>query len=136
MKCGLSVDELERLGYFIVADHPKMKKKACSSSKAKKKGKRKRALSTSGGVKPDADGDEQQDDEEDEDEEADGEEDVDDEDDEDEDCKGYGDCHICLDAIETGAIVVRLTCGHVFHKQCIHTWLKIRRSCPMCRCSL
>lgn len=43
------------------------------------------------------------------------------------------DCHICLDAVDFGAEIVALSCRHVFHKHCIHTWLKMKRSCPICR---
>lgn len=46
------------------------------------------------------------------------------------------DCHICLEGVEFGAEVVRLRCDHLFHKGCIHTWLKMKRSCPSCRCEL
>jgi len=30
---------------------------------------------------------------------------------------------------------VRLTCGHMFHHQCIFNWLPINHSCPYCRSS-
>lgn len=48
----------------------------------------------------------------------------------------HDDCHICLDAIDFGAQIVRLTCNHAFHRSCIHTWLKLKRTCPICRCEL
>ncbi|KAI0566617.1 hypothetical protein FGB62_7g450 [Gracilaria domingensis] len=46
------------------------------------------------------------------------------------------DCHICLERFEYGASLVMLSCDHVYHKHCIHTWLKQKRSCPICRCDL
>ncbi|KAL3641923.1 hypothetical protein CASFOL_012738 [Castilleja foliolosa] len=41
------------------------------------------------------------------------------------------DCSICLDEISSGA--EGLTCGHVFHEDCINKWLKTSHSCPVCR---
>ncbi|KAK1274368.1 RING-H2 finger protein ATL32 [Acorus gramineus] len=28
---------------------------------------------------------------------------------------------------------MRVSCGHMFHENCIKTWLKRNRTCPMCR---
>lgn len=42
-------------------------------------------------------------------------------------------CQICLEGVEHGAVLVELECGHVYHRHCIHTWLKQKRSCPTCR---
>lgn len=42
-------------------------------------------------------------------------------------------CHICLEGVEYGVVLVELECAHVYHKGCIHTWLKQKRSCPTCR---
>ncbi|CAN8068777.1 unnamed protein product [Agarophyton chilense] len=46
------------------------------------------------------------------------------------------DCHICLDRFDYAVPLVMLSCDHVYHKHCIHTWLKQKRSCPICRCDL
>lgn len=46
------------------------------------------------------------------------------------------DCHICLDSVEEDNTLVQIKCGHLFHQQCIHTWLKLKRTCPICRCEL
>ena len=42
-------------------------------------------------------------------------------------------CCICLDEINIGANTVLLPCGHMFHSDCIITWLKKNNTCPMCR---
>jgi hypothetical protein len=39
-------------------------------------------------------------------------------------------CSICL---ETPDDCTQLKCGHVYHKECIHKWLKIKNTCPNCR---
>lgn len=43
-------------------------------------------------------------------------------------------CSICL-ANYRSADVIRLLpyCGHLFHLQCIDTWLRIHPTCPICR---
>ncbi|PWA59264.1 zinc finger, RING/FYVE/PHD-type [Artemisia annua] len=45
-------------------------------------------------------------------------------------------CSICLVDYKA-ADVVRLLpeCGHLFHRQCIDPWLKVRPTCPVCRSS-
>ncbi|KAD7479876.1 hypothetical protein R6Q59_008708 [Mikania micrantha] len=49
------------------------------------------------------------------------------------DASGSG-CSICLVDYKQ-ADVVRLLpeCGHLFHRRCIDTWLKVHPNCPMCR---
>ncbi|PWA59263.1 zinc finger, RING/FYVE/PHD-type [Artemisia annua] len=51
----------------------------------------------------------------------------------DHDTNGSG-CSICL-ADYKAADVIRLlpVCGHLFHRQCIDTWLKVHATCPVCR---
>uniref|UniRef100_A0A7S1D0N2 RING-type domain-containing protein n=1 Tax=Cyclophora tenuis TaxID=216820 RepID=A0A7S1D0N2_CYCTE len=44
------------------------------------------------------------------------------------DCK----CAICLCNFCDGDRVGDLTCGHVFHKDCLKAWLRIRNQCPLC----
>ena len=46
------------------------------------------------------------------------------------------DCVICLEEFTSGEEVVKLTCGHLFHEECILGWLKINCTCPMCRLEL
>jgi hypothetical protein len=43
-------------------------------------------------------------------------------------------CSICLDDIKGSAQVLK--CSHLFHKNCIVTWLNQNKSCPYCRCQL
>jgi len=48
-------------------------------------------------------------------------------------------CAICLDGFAPGDFIVRTYCseqGHIFHRSCVHNWLKSKRSCPLCRRSL
>lgn len=42
-------------------------------------------------------------------------------------------CCICIDNIELGVKTILLPCGHMFHSDCILTWLKKNNTCPMCR---
>ena len=39
-------------------------------------------------------------------------------------------CSICLEGNPDTKL---LNCGHMFHKNCIDTWLKIKPVCPLCR---
>ena len=42
-------------------------------------------------------------------------------------------CTVCCVDYNEGEVVNRLPCNHLFHKQCIATWLKANNSCPNCR---
>jgi len=42
-------------------------------------------------------------------------------------------CCICLNTINFGEKTILLPCGHMFHCDCILTWLKNSNTCPMCR---
>ena len=44
-------------------------------------------------------------------------------------------CSICLLDYQGGSKVRQVPCGghHVFHDQCLFTWLESKRTCPMCR---
>lgn len=43
-------------------------------------------------------------------------------------------CNICTDVIGEGAGV--LPCGHVFHSNCVDTWLSEHNTCPQCRAQI
>ncbi|TVU28355.1 hypothetical protein EJB05_19871, partial [Eragrostis curvula] len=45
-----------------------------------------------------------------------------------------GECAVCLEAFRAGdrcTVVPR--CGHVFHAECVGSWLRKSRRCPVCR---
>uniref|UniRef100_A0A8R1U286 RING-type domain-containing protein n=1 Tax=Onchocerca volvulus TaxID=6282 RepID=A0A8R1U286_ONCVO len=45
-------------------------------------------------------------------------------------------CPICLEADDGNLTFAALKCGHVFHRNCIASWLAIDKStkiCPVCR---
>ncbi len=43
-------------------------------------------------------------------------------------------CSICLETMNGDDEVTRLTpCHHQFHTECVRTWLKEKRDCPLCR---
>lgn len=41
-------------------------------------------------------------------------------------------CSICRDDYRSGQRVGNLTCGHLFHKECISTWFVHKQTCPEC----
>eukprot|EP01052_Picozoa_sp_SAG31_P054037 SAG31_NODE_14161_length_824_cov_1.028966_1_plen_152_part_00 len=42
-------------------------------------------------------------------------------------------CSICLGEFEHGELVQALpTCTHIFHPDCIQSWLRVRHTCPLC----
>jgi len=42
------------------------------------------------------------------------------------------DCSICILSMEIKDIE-RLRCGHMFHRNCLSTWMEINNICPSCR---
>ncbi|KAH6836717.1 hypothetical protein C2S53_007374 [Perilla frutescens var. hirtella] len=43
-------------------------------------------------------------------------------------------CPICLSEFEEGETVKLIPyCGHVFHSNCVDTWLALHVTCPLCR---
>lgn len=39
-------------------------------------------------------------------------------------------CSICLEELSAA---LRMPCSHMFHRECIQTWLRKSRCCPLCR---
>jgi len=46
---------------------------------------------------------------------------------------GEGSCVICMSEYQTGEYIRKLTCCHVFHKNCIDQWLGANITCPTCK---
>ena len=48
--------------------------------------------------------------------------------------EGQTRCSVCLEYFTEGETVKRIEeCTHMFHVQCIGTWLQNKCTCPMCR---
>lgn len=47
-----------------------------------------------------------------------------------------GDCCCCTELFDATKPVVRTPCQHYYHKECIGDWLKLARTCPLCRMDL
>jgi hypothetical protein len=45
-------------------------------------------------------------------------------------------CIICHDEFSKGDKACQMPCQHLFHADCLNSWLKIRNSCPICRFEL
>lgn len=41
-------------------------------------------------------------------------------------------CIICMEEIDIGETIRYLPCAHLFHKNCVDTWLMRNLSCPTC----
>ena len=63
---------------------------------------------------------------------------ADEEDDDDEEKEKYlvreeETCMVCLEEYGAGSCASRMPCSHVFHDECIITWLRQSHYCPLCR---
>ena len=47
--------------------------------------------------------------------------------------QGHTDCTICQSPYETGEVVRKLPCNHMYHKECLDRWLHDHYTCPHCR---
>ena len=45
-------------------------------------------------------------------------------------------CSICRDNFSELSVVRKLSCGHIFHIECIDTWFETNIRCPLCRVDL
>ena len=46
-------------------------------------------------------------------------------------------CCICRDTLMNSDIIRKINhCGHVFHMNCLDTWLETNTMCPICRCDI
>jgi len=50
-----------------------------------------------------------------------------------EDENGDLSCVICFSEIEGGQRVGALSCRHIFHVECLKSWLARKNSCPLCQ---
>ena len=41
-------------------------------------------------------------------------------------------CSICLKDIEKGNLIRQNSCSHIYHKECLDDWFKIKHICPNC----
>ncbi|KAK1257043.1 RING-H2 finger protein ATL57 [Acorus gramineus] len=42
-------------------------------------------------------------------------------------------CPVCLKSLVFGEEIKRTPCGHLYHSECIFSWLKRSHTCPVCR---
>lgn len=49
---------------------------------------------------------------------------------------GIEPCSVCLEPFEDGDNLRMLPCFHQFHNQCIDTWLRRSRQCPVCKTNI
>ncbi|XAR67051.1 hypothetical protein NMG60_11013467 [Bertholletia excelsa] len=47
-----------------------------------------------------------------------------------------GSCAVCMGSFQPNTKGKQLTCGHVYHADCIINWLSVRSTCPLCRCKI
>ena len=42
-------------------------------------------------------------------------------------------CIICMESFNENELVKQLSCGHIFHEDCINQWLEQQKNCPFCK---
>jgi len=45
-------------------------------------------------------------------------------------------CAVCKETLSVDEEAKQLPCDHLYHADCITPWLRIRSSCPLCRCGI
>lgn len=45
-------------------------------------------------------------------------------------------CCCCCDGFGPDKVIVRTPCKHYYHETCLGDWLKLAKTCPLCRCDL
>lgn len=45
-------------------------------------------------------------------------------------------CCCCTENFDAEQPIVKTPCNHYYHKSCLGDWLKLARTCPLCRCDL
>lgn len=54
----------------------------------------------------------------------------------DNDSRPARECSCCLGEFNARVPIVSTPCQHYFHEACLADWLKLARTCPLCRCDL
>ena len=44
----------------------------------------------------------------------------------------FFECGICMDVFRENEKVQKLSCGHIFHKECLNQWSLAQKTCPLC----
>ena len=44
----------------------------------------------------------------------------------------FFECGICMDVFTENEKVQKLSCGHIFHKECLNQWSLSQKTCPLC----
>jgi len=54
------------------------------------------------------------------------------------DLRPSAECCCCAETMAGpgGGAIVRTPCGHFFHRSCLGGWLRLKSTCPLCRCDL
>merc|ERR1712226_769025 len=55
------------------------------------------------------------------------------------DIEAFGDslqCPTCLEDFSKEHAIKKTICGHFFHEECLEPWLRMNRTCPLCRADL
>ena len=41
-------------------------------------------------------------------------------------------CGICMDTFQDGEQLKKLSCSHIYHKDCLNQWIQAKKDCPLC----